>query len=42
MQQTQEPVLDDSDLKALAKFFDALLEIDFELNRDEGLIPNAC
>lgn len=42
MEQTQEPVLDDSDLKTLAKFFDVLLEIDLEQNRDERLIPNAC
>ena len=42
MEQAQEPVLDDADLKALAKFFDVLLEIDFEQNRDERLVPNAC
>ena len=30
-----EPVLDDDELKTLAKFLDALMEVDFELNRNE-------
>lgn len=42
MEQTQELVLDDTDLKAIAKLFDVLLEIDLEQNRDKGLVTNAC
>lgn len=37
-----EPVLDADELKTLAKLLDALMEVDFELNRNEGLVANAC
>jgi hypothetical protein len=37
-----EPVLDTDELKTLAKLLDVLMEVDFELNRDERLVTNAC
>jgi len=37
-----EPVLDVDELKTLAKLLDALMEVDFELNRNERLVANAC
>ena len=39
---SDEPVLDTDELKTLAKFFDVLMEVDFEINRNERLVVNAC
>lgn len=35
-----EPVLDDDELKTLAKFLDALMEVDFEQQRNERVSTN--
>lgn len=35
-------VLGMDELKQLAKFFDVLMEVDFELNRNAGAMSNAC
>ena len=37
-----ELVLSVDDIKAFAKLIDVLMEADFEINRNKGLIANAC
>ncbi len=37
-----ELLLDVDELKQLAKLFDVLMEVDFEQNRDAGVLSNAC
>jgi hypothetical protein len=39
-QDAQDGTLDADELKTLAKFFDALMEADFELNRKKGSMQN--
>jgi len=39
---TDEPVLDADELKTLAKLLDALMEVDFDMKRNQGLEANAC
>ncbi len=34
-------LLDDVELKQLAKFLDVLMEVDFEIKHNEEMIPNA-
>lgn len=36
-----ELLLDADELKQLAKLFDVLMEVDFEQNRNAGLVSNA-
>ena len=53
MKQQQEPattstainnelILSNDELRTLAKFLDVLVEADFEINRNKGLVVNAC
>ena len=37
-----EPVLTADELKTFAKLIDVLMEADFEINRNERLVVNAC
>jgi hypothetical protein len=37
-----EPVLDADELKTFAKLLDVLMVADFEINRNKGLVANAC
>lgn len=37
-----EPMLTADDIKAFAKLIDVLMEADFEINRNERLVANAC
>jgi len=36
------PVLTTDEIKTLAKLIDVLMEADFEINRNERLVANAC
>jgi hypothetical protein len=40
MKQPQEPVLDEDELIALAKFLDVLMEVDFEQNSKKGFVAS--
>ena len=37
-----EPVLTADEIETFAKLIDVLMEADFEINRNKGLIANAC
>ncbi len=37
-----ESVLSVGDIKAFAKLIDVLMEADFEINRNERVVANAC
>ena len=37
-----EPVLTADEIETFAKLIDVLMEADFEINRNKGLVANAC
>ena len=37
-----EPVLTADEIQTFAKLIDVLMEADFEINRNKGLVANAC
>ena len=37
-----EPVLSADEIQTFAKLIDVLMEADFEINRNKGLVTNAC
>lgn len=37
-----EPVLTVDEIETFAKLIDVLMEADFEINRNKGLVTNAC
>lgn len=39
---SDEPVLSADEIETFAKLIDVLMEADFEINRNKGLVANAC
>jgi hypothetical protein len=39
---TDDTAIEGSELMMLAKLLDVLMEVDFEINRNKGLVLNAC
>ena len=37
-----EPILTTEEIETFAKLIDVLMEADFEINRNKGLVANAC
>jgi len=37
-----EPVLTTDEIRTFAKLIDVFMEADFEINRNKGLVTNAC
>ena len=37
-----EPILTTEEIETFAKLIDVLMEADFEINRNKGLVTNAC